>query len=524
MSLKRRSTVQDELLPNSRQNLGTPPPRRRRRREPLIHPRKLLRVFALLGLAVLAAYGALTAMVSGEGLRPKMEAEISAATGRHVTIRSLSFSVRHLALVATDLAVGDDPASGGAVPFVQARTTVFHVRLIPLLFAHNVQITGVSIDNPLVLLRQDAAGNWNYYSLLRASTRSITELDPPAIEVTNGRVSITDFGDDGHSVRLRNVRLTSPALSLQMNNPVVLTGEFEGGGTVKLDGRAGPIEWDQTGPLVPLSGLIHAEKIKLGPSNLFSSAGSIDGQLSVDGSIESDGRMMRIDGQAKAAKLKLAASGKPAAETLQAVFTVAHDLNAHAGVVNRCDFRVNKGAVTLTGKYASGGSSPLLDLQLVISDAAGTDLAPFLPALGFVLPGSAGLVGGSVTGNLKVDGGLSGPYLTGSLAADGTRLMNFDLSQRLTKVEGLDASDLNSEIEIVSYKTDLKTGNNGLGLENLEVAVAGLGALSGNGWIAPDGRIDFQMSGIRGLTGPKGLSIPFTVRGTTADPVFRPGK
>jgi len=29
------------------------------------------------------------------------------------------------------------------------------------------------------------------------------------------------------------------------------------------------------------------------------------------------------------------------------------------------------------------------------------------------------------------------------------------------------------------------------------------------------------MNGTRGLTGPKGTPIPFSVQGTTADPVFR---
>jgi hypothetical protein len=160
----------------------------------------------------------------------------------------------------------------------------------------------------------------------------------------------------------------------------------------------------------------------------------------------------------------------------------------------------------------------------MVSDAPVTGLAPFLPALGFPLPGPTGMVGGAAVAKVKLDGALEGPLVTGSLMANGARVTRFDLSRRLNAVEGLDASDLDNEFEIVSWKSDLKSGAGGLNLENLEIAVAGLGLLSGRGTIEPDSSIHFQMSGIRGLTGPKGTAIPFTVLGTCADPVFRPGR
>jgi AsmA protein len=525
MSLRRRSTEQDELLGagTRQQNLGTPPPRRRRRRGRLIHPQKILRYFG--GLALLGAliYGGLALLIDGERLRPRVEAELSSATGRRVQIGSLSFSVRRLALKAADLTVAEDSKFGGHVPFLQARSASFKVRLAPLIFSHDVQVTDVSIDGPIVVLRQDAAGDWNFYSLLNASRRNIAELDPPSIQVTDGRLSVAGFGDDSRSFRLRNIRLSARALSLQLSNPLTLTANVEGGGSVKIEGRAGPTEWEQGGPLVPFSGLVHGTNVSLSESNIVSSAPSVGGQFSFDASIESDGRVMRLDGQGKAVKLKVAAAGLPAPEPLQAVFAVSHDFVRHAGVV-RCDVRVSKGTVGLTGKYVSGGQSPLLNLALTISDAPVTDLAPFLPALGFPLPGLANLVGGTTVANLKFDGALEGPYVAGSLSVNGARMTGFDLSQRLSSIEGLDASDLNTQFEIVSWKSDLKTGNTGLNLENLGVAVAGLGLLTGSGTIAPDSRIDFKMNGIRGLTGPKGMAIPFTVRGTCSEPVFRPGR
>lgn len=528
MSLRRRTTIQDELLAGgpAQQNLGMPPPRfrRRRRARPLIQTKKILQLLGWMAIAVSLVYGLMALLIRGERLRPKLEEELSSATGRKVAIGSLSFSLRHLALTATDLAISEDSVFGGHVPFLQARGAAFRVRLVPLMFSRETHVTDVSLDSPIVMLRQNAAGGWNYDSLLSASRRNISELDPPSIHVTGGRLSIASFGDDTHSVQLHDIRLSAQALSLQMNNPVTVTAQVEGGGSVKLEGRAGPMEWDSSGPLVPFSGLVHATRVNLAQSNLMSTAPSIGGQLSFDASVESDGRIMRLDGQAKVDKLKLAAAGLAASEPLQAVFTVAHDLSTHSGVVDRCEFRVTKGTAILSGKYISGGQAPLVNLDLAISDAGVTNLAPFLPALGFPLPGSAGMVGGAVIAKIKLDGPLEGPYVAGSLSVNGARVTGFDLSRALGAIEGLDASDLNNEFEIVSWKADLKTGANGLDIGNLEAAVAGLGMLSGSGSIAPDSRIHFQMSGIRGLTGPKGMAIPFTIRGTCADPILQPGR
>ena len=527
MTLRRRTTVQDDLLSSGpiQQNLGTPPPRfrRRRRGRPLIQPKKILQFFGWVGGIAIVMSGAMALAIPGERFRPKLEEALSSATGRHVAVGSLSLSLGHLALTATDLMVGEDPAFGGHVPFLEARSANFRIRLVPLIFSHEIRVTNVYLDGPIVMLRQNAAGAWNFYSLLTASRTSTADLDPPSIEVNGGRLSVTGFGDDAHSIQLRDIHLRAQSLSLQMNSPLTLTANVEGGGSVKLEGRAGPMEADPAGPVVPFSGLVHAISVNLAQSNLVSSAPSISGQLSFDASVESDGRMMRLDGQAKVVKLKLAAAGLAASEPLQAVFTVAHDLNTHSGVLDRCEFRVTKGSATLSGKYVSGGQSPLVNLDLAISDAGVTNLAPFLPALGFPLPGSAGMVGGAVIGKIKLEGPLEGPYVAGSLSVNGARITGFDLSRGLGAIEGLNATDLNNEFEIVSWKANLKTGAGGLDLDNLEAAVAGLGLLSGSGSISPDSRIQFQMSGIRGLTGPKGLAIPFTIRGTCADPIFQPG-
>ncbi len=504
--------------------MPAPPPRRRRRREtPLIDRRLLWRGAALAAGAAVLLYAGLATLIDGPGFRPSIEAALSTATGRRTTIGSLHFSLLRRALVARDLRIAEDPAFGGSAPFLEAPTVYFKASLLSLLFSHEPQIKTIAFLNPAVTLRQDAGGSWSYYSLLHASTASVADLNPPAIAVTGGRLDLIPYGGDSSPIQLRNLRLTSPAASLQMNNPFTLAGSVMGGGSFNVEGRAGPMQWDISRPMIPISALLHASKVDLGRARFFATGASVAGLLSLDFSIESDGRLLRLDGQAKAEKLRLSASGSPASEPAQAVFTLSEDLNTGAGTLNRCDFRVSKGSASLTGKFSTGSAATTLDLRLDISDAPATGLAPYLPTLGFPLPGSAGMVGGSVSSALQVHGTLDRPLLTGSMSVIGARLTGFDLSHRLAPVDGLNATGLESEFEVISWQSSLKTAPQGLNLENLQIAIAGLGSLSGHGTIASDGGVDFQMSGIRGLTGPKGTPIPFVVRGSTRDPVFLPG-
>jgi hypothetical protein len=111
--------------------------------------------------------------------------------------------------------------------------------------------------------------------------------------------------------------------------------------------------------------------------------------------------------------------------------------------------------------------------------------------------------------------------VSGSIEVNDAKMNQFDIAPRMSPVEDLNVGDLGDSIEILSWKSSVKSAANGIALDDLDVAITGLGELSGHGTIAPDCSLDFTMSGTRGLTGPKGLAIPFTVRGTCGDPVFR---
>ena len=350
--------------------------------------------------------------------------------------------------------------------------------------------------------------------------RTHADFALPALEVTGGRLGVET--ENAQILQLHNLELNIPKPESQAASAFTLSGILMSHGKLKVKGEAGPIGWDRGKPVLPMSALIDLKGFDLSESTMGGTVSGLGGLLSVDGSLESNGRTVDFNGQATASKLKLSRAGRVAGDTLQLVFTLRHDLDTHSGVLSQCDIGVAKGMASLLGRYDTAGNSVQLDLDLSLRGAPVTQLAQFLPSFGINLPPGAGLEGGDVVSNLHLQGPIDHPGISGPLSVDDTHLNHFYLSQRLETVSGLDAQELDDSAEILSWKCTLESAADGIGVHDLVTDVAGLGELSGSGTIDPQGGVHFTMSGIRGLTGPKGTAIPFTITGSSHDPVFQP--
>jgi hypothetical protein len=513
--LKRRSTVQDDLLAGERRpGRGGRRPRRRR-----VNPWIFVRsAGVVLAFAAFVLFG-LPLLVRADRLRPQLERSLSEMTGRHVELHALHYSLLHRALVGTDFLIAEDPGFG-SVPFLQARSVEFDVPFWSAVFGRDPKVARIALDSPTIVLKEDAQGRWNYSSLVNAAGRTHADFAPPALEVSGGRVGVET--ENAGILQLQKLELSIPKPQSQAASAFTLSGTVMSHGKLKVKGEAGPIGWDQGKPVLPISALIDLRGFDLSEWTMGGTVTGLGGLLSIDGSLESNGRTVDFNGQATSSRLKLSRAGRGASDPLEAVFTLRHDLDTHSGVLSRCDIGVAKGMASLQGKYDTSGTSVQLDFNLSLRGAPVTQLAQFLPALGIDLPPGAGLEGGDVVSNLHLQGPIGHPSITGPLSVDDTRLNHFYLSQRMETVSGLDAQELDDSAEILSWKCTLESTGNGIGVRDLVTDIAGLGELSGSGTITPDGRLRFTMSGIRGLTGPKGTAIPFTVTGTSHDPVFQP--
>ncbi len=88
--------------------------------------------------------------------RPRIEAAMSDALNRKVSIGNISLSILSGGVSVENLSVADDPAFSND-PFLQARTVTIGVELMPLIFSRELRVTGLTIDQPPGGLLHNAA-------------------------------------------------------------------------------------------------------------------------------------------------------------------------------------------------------------------------------------------------------------------------------------------------------------------------------------------------------------------------------
>jgi AsmA protein len=511
--LKRRTTVQDELMaPRVR------PVARRVRRRRLINPAAVVRGIGPLLVLGLLMFAGLPLMVRAGRHRPALESMLRGTLGRPVQIRELRYSLRSRGLVALDLSIDEDPAFGSQ-PFLLARNVRFDTGLLSLIFSSNPEIVRVTFDDVRISLKQDRAGNWNFLSMLQAAGRAPSAIHPARLRLAHSSVTVAGPRDDRKPVVLRDLTLDVTSPSLERASHLALAAKVEGGGSVNLDGTAGPLAWNRANPSIPVSLLINVKRLNLAESHLTETIPGIGGIVSFDGSAESDGTLVEVSGQAKTEKARLAGSGTPSVDALQAAFNLRHDLAAHTGVVSRCDLRISKGFAGITGSYSlPPDGPPELHFEVAANAASVTELAPLVPAAGYAFPGGLSLQGGLAYANLKLEGPADRPVTAGTVTVNNTRVNGFELADKLAAIDALNVHDLGRDVDLTSWSATVRLSVEGSVLDDVRASVAGFGEMSGRGTIADGGALDFRMTGTRA----HGTPAPFAIRGTCADPVFRP--
>lgn len=121
----------------------------------------------ILALVVIA----LPFFISANSFRPTIEQQLSSAMGRKVQLGNLSFSLFSSSLSAEDLSISDDSGFGKS-PFLTARSLKISVELWPLITSKTLNITGLTIEKPEVLLIRDKQGKWNFSTLATGPSSS----------------------------------------------------------------------------------------------------------------------------------------------------------------------------------------------------------------------------------------------------------------------------------------------------------------------------------------------------------------
>jgi AsmA protein len=123
--------------------------------------------------------------------------------------------------------------------------------------------------------------------------------------------------------------------------PVVASARLPGGGSLKIDGSAGPINATDTS-LTPVQAKVTLAKLDLAQSALVDPELGITGSADFDGTLASDGHVAKANGTLRASSLKLVPKGSPAAVPVQLVFAVEHDLKNESGKLTQGDVAIGK--------------------------------------------------------------------------------------------------------------------------------------------------------------------------------------
>jgi len=510
---------------------------------------RTLRWLAILVAVLLVIALALPFFIDANQFRPRLEAALTQALGRDVKLGDLKLSLLSGGVTASDLNIADD-ASFSKTPFIRAKSLKVGVELQPLLFSKKLNVTGIEIDSPEIALVQSDAGVWNFASLgtknqatapaaaeppspeplsatAPATSGSMQNLTVKLVKITNGRLSLKTAGESQLKV-LEKLSLEVKDFAAGASFPVSLSATIQGGGDVKIDGKAGPINTLDASE-TPFDVSLKLNKLDIAKAGFVRPSTGFEGLVSIDGNASQTGHELQLKGDIQAEHLKLAKAGKPATKTVGFDFVLNNDLRQRSGALTRGEVHIGKATAELTGTYRIENNDTLLHAKLSAPSMEVQELAAMLPALDIVLPQGSSLEGGTAAANVTVDGPTDKLVSDATLALRKTRLAGFDLGSNINTVAKLTGIKISPNTDFDNISASVHSDQRGMKVEKISVIAPAIGELSGAGTISPANALDFKMranlhtGAVLNILNPSGqTSVPFSIQGTSAQPKFVP--
>jgi len=487
---------------------------------------------------------ALPFLIDVNRFKPTLESNLSAALGRKVQIGNIQLALLSGAVKVDNLSIADDPAFSSA-PFLQAKQLAAGVAVEPLIFSKKLEVTSFTITDPQVVLLHSPSGTWNFSSLGGASkskpdassSSSPANFSVQKITLSNGTVTVGRMGPGGKTQTYQNVNIEASDVSYTTQFPFHLTANTPGNGSVKLDGKAGPV--DQTdASLTPLSAQINVANLNLASTGFVDPSSGLAGLVSFNGQLASDGKQMTSNGTVKADKIKVVANGSPSRVPVNVDYDTNYELRSETGNLSRGDVHIGKGLAHLVGSYNTSGATAAIQMKLAGQSMPVADLEGVMPAVGITLPSGASLTSGALTLNLAISGPVDKLVIAGPVNLANAKLAGFNLKSKLgalSSFTGLGNTG-GSDTDIQTLSANLRVDPQATRADNLNLVVPALGTITGNGTVSANQQLDCKMvakletsggaagsvASFLGGANSKSLTIPFTVKGTTSNPAFVP--
>jgi AsmA protein len=415
------------------------------------------------------------------------------------------------------------------------------VDLLPLIFSRSVRVQALRLKDPQVVLVRSASGQWNFSGLggapspAPAAGSTATSVSVEKITIAGGRVLVRTTGAGGKEQVYDNVNGEVSNLSLTSQFPFRITANSPGGGTVTLDGGAGPINASDLAntPFQATAAIAHLD---LRSTGFIDPASGLAGVVDFSGSLLSNGQQLTSKGKARATGVQLVAGAMPARVPIEIDYQSESNRKAQAGVV-KSDVHIGKAVAHLTGDYDTKGQTIAVRMKLNGENMPASDLEATLPAIGMRLPSGASLKQGTVDVNLTVNGPVDRLVIAGPVHVSNALVAGFDVGGKLGALPALavlSGVPKSGDTLVQTLAATLRIAPGGIQAGALNLVVPAIGSLTGSGTVASTGELDFamrakltgsglvgQVSRVLSLT-QSADGIPFRISGTTANPVFVP--
>lgn len=496
---------------------------------------------ATVALLVLVGLG-VTLFFDVDRFRPALERELANTVGRKVAMGRITLALMSGSVAVDDVTIADDPKFG-STPFVTAKSVKVGVDLWPLIASRSLRVRSFTLEQPSITLRRSSAGDWNF-STVGAQTKapastSTNNQGPPSVSIgklaiAGGRIAVVSPGARGRERVYTDVNLEATELSYTSSFPFRLDAKTPGGGTVHMDGKAGPLDPDDASA-TPLDARVQIKQLDIAATGFIDPASGLGGIVDFNGTLTSNGREARSQGTLSASKLKLVQGSSPSGVPMTVEYRSSYDLKRRRGTLERGDVGIGRAHATLSGNFRTVDDTTSVHMKIAGRQMPVPELEASLPALGVTLPSGASLEGGTLDLDLDVNGPVDHLVTTGPIKMADAQIKGFDLGSKLGAIGAFAGLPSVGNTKIQTLGSTVRVAPDGIRVDALDLIVPTIGRLSGSGTVAPQGALDFKMvaqlaatTGVAGSVsrmtslGHPEQGTPFLVRGTTSNPTFAP--
>lgn len=503
---------------------------------------KILKIVGIVVAILLVILIALPFLINVNSFRPKIESELTTALGRQVTVGNLSLSLLSGSVEAENISIADDPKFS-KTPFVTAKSLKVGVELMPLIFSKQLNITGITLQDPQITLLKTPTGTWNFSSLGGANKQASTDQKAPSttaqnisvaqLTIANGKLIVGKANSSAKPTVYDKVNIDVSNFSNTSQFPFKLTASLPGSGDVNITGKAGPISADDASK-TPFDAAVKVNSMNIAASGFVDPATGINGIANFDGTLNSNGSEAKAVGLFTGSKMVFSPKGSPAPKNITIKHTVNVDLDKQVMNIAQGDIGIGSAKAQLTGTVATQGETQVANLKLNAPGMPVDELESMLPSFGVILPQGSQLKGGTLSTDLAIQGPVDKLVIVGPVKLANTKLVGFDLGSKLGALSTFAGKAVsNPDTSIQNFSLDARQSPAGTQANNINLTVPAIGVITGAGTVSPAGALAFKMlanlhGGVAGgLTEVAGLGsgkggIPFAIEGTTASPKFVP--